>query len=104
MSATIAWPPPNDISDSGANTRIRPIARLSSTAAPHQVKGEHAERNHDPDHRHHRKPQHADAAESDKSDEHRCPIAVQPRGNLDSHCESGCDAYGGGAKQDEMGR
>src|SRR3954452_8484648 len=102
MSATIACPPPNDSSDSGAKTSTSPIRRLSSMAASDQIEDKHAERNNDADHRHHREAQHANSAKSHQPNQDRRPVAVETLGDLDTHCQRRGHTHRGGAEQDEM--
>src|SRR5688572_19936296 len=104
MSATIACPPPNDKSESGAKTRMSPIRRLSSTARLHHVKDENAERYDDAHHRHHREAQDADRDEGGECDNDGDPAALDLLQNLQGHRE--CRGYSDGcrAEQNKMRR
>src|SRR5688500_16007629 len=104
MSATIACPPPNERSDSGAKTRMSPIRRLSSTARPHHVKDEDAERHDNAHHRHHREAKNADRDEGRECNDDGDPAAVDLLKNLQGHRERRGYSDGCRAEQNKMRR
>src|SRR5687767_7169946 len=92
MSAMIAWPPPNETSDSGANTRMSPSSRLSMAALRLHVelKADAQRREHDND-RDHRPVEHADGDEDHRRDHARHDPPNVPR-QLHAELEHHADA------------
>src|SRR5689334_11828217 len=84
MSATIAWPPPKERIDSGANTMMSPRRRLASTLR--LLVGEPGDRetewHADDHHRHHGDVIDADRHEGGEPDEDGRNMPLHVRGHL----------------------
>src|SRR5580693_8102153 len=106
MSAMVALPPPNDSSDSGANTTKRAarwlvkssrITRAPSSLAGVQYRQANADRREREHHRQHRPPEDADAEHRHRGDGDRRELGRAGGDGTDAAREAQSDDGGGDA-------